>query len=129
MGRARGAINQPSQNPLGVRHVKKPPVLTLDLRELLYNAFMNIVRTTHRIEPRFVLDPFEPAYLSLLAEEIGSRVEAGLVLSAKRPCPCSAEKGCVAPSIGYIHGKQSQAGICRGRHRRGLAICSFLRRS
>lgn len=32
----------------------------------------------HHLDPRFLLEPFEPAYLSLTAAEITSRVEAGL---------------------------------------------------
>jgi putative pyruvate formate lyase activating enzyme len=114
MGRARGAINQPSQNPLGVRHVKKPPVLTLDLRELLYNAFMNIARTTHRIEPRFVLDPFEPAYLSLLPEEIGSRVEAGL--SELEDC-------CACPRNCHVNRMANETNVCNtGRYARVASV-------
>ena len=37
---------------------------------------MDTLRAQH-IDPRFILDPFEPVYLSLAAVEIGSRVEAG----------------------------------------------------
>ena len=64
---------------------------------------MNIVRTTHRIEPRFVLDPFEPAYLSLLAEEIGSRVEAGL--SELEDC-------CACPRNCHVNRMANETNVC-----------------
>jgi putative pyruvate formate lyase activating enzyme len=75
---------------------------------------MNIVRTTHRIERRFVLDPFEPAYLSLLAEEIGSRVEAGL--SELEDC-------CACPRNCHVNRMANETNVCNtGRYARVASV-------
>ncbi len=70
---------------------------------------MGNVRIT-QFDPRFTLDPFEPAYLSLPAVELARRVEAGLVELAD----CSA-----CPRNCHVNRMANQMKVCHtGRHAR-----------
>ena len=71
---------------------------------------MGTIRTAPIVDARFVLDPFEPAYLSLSAEEIGRRVEAGHVELAD----C-----CACPRNCHVNRMANETKICHtGRYAR-----------
>jgi putative pyruvate formate lyase activating enzyme len=65
---------------------------------------------THSVDPRFVLDPFEPAYASLPAGEINARVEA-----AHREL----EDCCACPRNCHVNRMANETKICHtGRYAR-----------
>lgn len=62
------------------------------------------------VDPRFVVDRFEPAYLSLTADEIGHRVKAGLA---------ELEDCCACPRNCHVNRLANQTKICNtGRYAR-----------
>jgi putative pyruvate formate lyase activating enzyme len=71
---------------------------------------MKTVRTAAHLDPAFVLEPFEPAYLRLSAEEIARRVEAGLR---------ELEDCCACPRNCHVNRMAGETKICHtGRHAR-----------
>ncbi len=63
-----------------------------------------------RVDPRFLLDPFEPAYLKLSLDEIAERVAAGLR---------ELEDCCACPRNCHVDRLADQARVCNtGRHAR-----------
>ncbi len=74
--------------------------------------------TDDRVSPQFILDPFEPAYCSLTAGEIGSRVEAGLR---------ELEDCCACPRNCHVNRMANETRICNtGRYARvGSAFPHF----
>jgi putative pyruvate formate lyase activating enzyme len=70
-----------------------------------------MVRThTHQVDTRFILDPFEPAYLSLSAAEIADRVARGLR---------ELEDCCACPRNCHVNRMANETKVCHtGRHAR-----------
>ena len=80
----------------------KPPP-----RRLLSMPTLHIARP---VDPRFILDPFEPAYFSLTANEIRKRVEAG----RHRTADC-----CACPRNCHVNRLANETKICNtGRYAR-----------
>jgi putative pyruvate formate lyase activating enzyme len=71
---------------------------------------MVTARTTSSADPRFVLDPFQPAYLDLTADEIERRVEAG----HRELADC-----CACPRNCHVNRMANEMKICNtGRYAR-----------
>ena len=71
---------------------------------------MDIAKTGQRLDSRFVLDPFEPAYAALSSEQIDSRVEAGLL---------ELEDCCACPRDCHVNRMADETKICNtGRYAR-----------
>jgi putative pyruvate formate lyase activating enzyme len=79
---------------------------------------MSTVETLPRIDRRFIVDPFEPAYLSLATDELPSRVEAGLR---------ELEECCACPRDCHVNRMAGETKICNtGRYARvGSAFPHF----
>ena len=71
---------------------------------------MGTVSNALHFDPRFILDPFEPAYLSLAADEIRNRVEAG---------HHELEDCCACPRNCHVNRMANETSICNtGRYAR-----------
>ena len=79
---------------------------------------MDTVRLSAVADSRFVIEPFEPAYLSLPAEELARRVEAGLR---------ELEDCCACPRNCHVNRMADETKICNtGRYARvGSAFPHF----
>jgi putative pyruvate formate lyase activating enzyme len=79
---------------------------------------MRIIPGASGVDPRFVLDPFEPAYLSMGADEIGERVAAG---------HRELEDCCACPRDCHVNRMAGETKICHtGRYARVASAFAHL---